>query len=150
MGGAGQAGEAVIAGVDGADEIETQEREVGEVVRGELFAGEVGVDQAEPLETAGGGAKPVEIRDQDVVVRSDDDIGRLAAAGDQDADLTVDLPGELRELAGQVVGDDPLRRDAPPVELPDPLDFDRREAGQVAVYLLDDRSLMKGTGYLIP
>jgi hypothetical protein len=43
-------------------------------------------------------------------------------------------------LAGQVVGDDPLRRDAPPVELPDPLDFGRREAGQVAVYLLDGRS----------
>jgi hypothetical protein len=38
------------------------------------------------------------------------------------------------------VGDDPLRRDAPPVELPDPLDLRRREAGQVAVYLLDGRS----------
>jgi len=34
------------------------------------------------------------------------------------------------------VGDDPLRRDAPPVDLPDPFDFGRREAGQVAVYLL--------------
>jgi hypothetical protein len=73
-------------------------------------------------------------------VRSDDHIGHLTAAGDQDADLAVDLPGELRELAGQVVGDDPLRRDAPPVELPDPLDLRRREAGQVAVYLLDGRS----------
>jgi hypothetical protein len=44
--------------------------------------------------------------------------------------MAVDLPGELRELAGQVVGDDPLRRNAP-VQLSDPLDFVRREAGQV-------------------
>ncbi|MDP2840217.1 MAG: hypothetical protein Q8O11_09170 [Syntrophales bacterium] len=73
-------------------------------------------------------------------MRSDDHIGHLTAAGDQNADLAVDLPGELRELAGQVVGDDPLRRDAPPVELPDPFDFGRRETGQVAVNLLYGRS----------
>jgi len=35
------------------------------------------------------------------------------------------------------VGDDPFRRDPPPVKLADPFDFGRREAGQVAVYLLD-------------
>jgi len=74
-------------------------------------------------------------------VRPDDHIGDLAPAGDQNADLAVDLPGELRELAGQVVGDDPLRRDAPPVELPDAPDFSRRETGQIAVNLFDGRSL---------
>ncbi len=100
----------------------------------------MGVDQAEPLETAGGGAEAVEGGDEDVVVRPDDDIGDLAPAGDQKADLAVDLPGEFRELAGQVVGDDPLRRDAPPVELPDPLDLRRSETGQVAVNLFDGRS----------
>jgi hypothetical protein len=62
-------------------------------------------------------------------VRSNDHIGDLAPAGDQNADLAVDLPGEFRELACQVVGDDPLRRDAPPVELSDPFDFGRRETG---------------------
>ncbi|MFZ4437170.1 MAG: hypothetical protein ACOYOS_01970 [Syntrophales bacterium] len=70
-------------------------------------------------------------------MRSDDHISHFATTGDQNADLAVDLPGKFRELAGQVVGDDPLRRDAPPVELSDPLDLGRREAGQVAVYLLD-------------
>jgi hypothetical protein len=39
------------------------------------------------------------------------------------------------------MGYDPLRRDTPPVELPDPFDFGRRKAGQVAVYLFDGRSL---------
>ena len=42
------------------------------------------------------------------------------------------------------MGYDPFRRDAPPVELPDPLDFGRRETGQVAVYLLDGCSSNSG------
>jgi hypothetical protein len=102
----------------------------------------MGVDQAEPLETAGGGAEAVEARDEDVVMGSHDHIGEFAPAGDQNADLPVDLPGELREPASEIVCDDPLRRDAPPVELPDPLDLIRPEAGQVAVNLFDGRSLM--------
>jgi hypothetical protein len=140
MGGVGKAGKAVPACVDGADKIEAQQRQVREVVRGELFAAQMGVDQAEPPETAGGGAEAVEARNQDVVVRPDDHIGELAPAGDQNADLAVDLPGEFREPASEVVGDDPVRRDAPPVELSDPLDLIRPEAGQVAVDLFDGRS----------
>ena len=73
-------------------------------------------------------------------MRPRDHIGDLAPAGDQNADLAVDLAGELRELAGQVVGDDPLRRDAPPVDLPDAFDFGGRETGQIAVNLFDGRS----------
>ena len=56
--------------------------------------------------------------------------------------MAVDLPGEFRELAGQVVCDDPLRRDAPPVKLTDSLDLRRSESGQVAVDLFDVRSLV--------
>jgi len=73
-------------------------------------------------------------------VRPRDHIGDLAPAGDQDADLAVDLPGELRELAGQLVGDDPLLRDAPLIELSDPLELIRPEAGQIAVNFFDSRS----------
>jgi hypothetical protein len=62
-------------------------------------------------------------------VRSDDHRGDLAPAGDQEADLAIDLPGELGELPGQFMGDDPVRQDAPPVELSDPFDFGRRETG---------------------
>jgi hypothetical protein len=71
-----------------------------------------------------------------------DDVGHLSPAGDEEAELAVELTGELRELARQVVGDDPLRRDAPPVELPDALDLGRSEAGQVAVNLFDGCSLI--------
>jgi hypothetical protein len=69
-----------------------------------------------------------------------DDIGDLPPAGDEEADLAVDLPGYLRQRPGQLVGDNPLRRDAPPVELPDPLDLGRPEAGEVAVYSFYGRS----------
>jgi hypothetical protein len=69
-----------------------------------------------------------------------DDIGDLSPAGDQEAELAVEFAGNLGELAGQVMGDYPLRRDAPPVELPDTLDLGRPEAGQVAVSLFDGRS----------
>jgi hypothetical protein len=68
-------------------------------------------------------------------MRTYDDIGDLPPAGDEKADLAVDLPGKLRQRPGQFVGDDPLRRDTPPVKLPNPLDFRRSEAGEVAVYL---------------
>jgi len=73
-------------------------------------------------------------------VGTHDDVGDLSPAGDEEAELAVEFAGEFRELAGQVVGDDPLRRDAPPVELPDALDLGRAEAGQVAVNLFDGRS----------
>jgi hypothetical protein len=74
-------------------------------------------------------------------VRTHDDIGHLPPAGDEDADLTVELAGELGKLAGQFVGDDPRRRDAPPVELADAFEFRRPEAGDVSVNLFYGRSL---------
>ena len=137
VGGMGEAGEAVFSGLDGADEVEAQEREVREVVGRELLAGQMGVDQAQPLEAERGGTEAVERGDDDVVMGSHDDIGDLSPAGDEEAELAVEFAGELGELAGHLMGDDPLRRDAPPVELPDALDLGRSEAGQVAVNLFD-------------
>ena len=140
MGRVGEAGEAVVAHFDRADEIEAQKRQVGQVVGAEFLPGQVGVDQSEPLEAAGGAAEAVQRWDENVVMQADDDIGDLAPAGDQEADLAVDLAGDLRDLPGQLVGDDPLRRDAPPAELPDAPYLRRPETGQVAVNLLDGRS----------
>ena len=122
------------------DQIEAQERQVREVVGRELLAGQMGVDQAQPLETERRGTEAVERGNDDVVMGAHDDIGDLSPAGDEDAELAVDLAGEFGQLPGQVMGDDPFRRDAPPVELPDTLDLGRAEAGQVAVNLFDGRS----------
>jgi hypothetical protein len=71
------------------------------------------------------------------VVRPHNDAGDFTPTGDQQTDLTIDLTGEFRKRPGQFMGDDPLRRDAPPVELTDPFDLRRSEAGQVAVNLFD-------------
>jgi hypothetical protein len=71
-----------------------------------------------------------------------DHIGDLPPAGDEEADLAVDLTGEFRQRPGQFVGDDPIRSATPPVELPDPLDLLRSEAGEVAVYFFYGRSLL--------
>jgi hypothetical protein len=140
VGGVGLAGKSVVARLQGADEIESQQGEVRQVVRGEVFAGQVRMDQTEPLETAGGGTKALQGGDKDIVVRPCDDVSDFTTAGDQKADLTIDLAGEFRERPGQFVGDDPFRREAPPVELSDPFDLRRSEAGQVAVNLFDSGS----------
>jgi len=133
----GITGKAVLSRFQGTDQIETQESQVRQVVCGELFTGQVGVDQAKPPKTAGGGAKTVQGRDQDVVVRPYDDVRDFPPAGHKKTDLTVDLTGEFRQRPGQFMGEDLLRRDAPPVELPDPFDLRRSESGQVAVNLFD-------------
>jgi len=140
VGGVGIAGKSVVARLQGADQIEPEQGEVRQIVRGEDFTGQVRVDQTEPPETARGGTKAVQGRDKDVVVRPHDDVGDLPPACDKKTDLTIDLAGEFRERPGQFVGDDPLRGEAPPVELSDPFDLCRSEAGQVAVNLFDGGS----------
>jgi hypothetical protein len=40
-------------------------------------------------------------------------VGDGPGAVDEHAHLAAHLPGELRELAGEVVGDQPVRREAP-------------------------------------
>jgi hypothetical protein len=78
-------------------------------------------------------------------MRAHDHIGDLPPAGDEQADLAVELTGELGQRPGQFVGDDPLGRETPPVELADPLDLCRSEAGEVAVYSFYGRSLLTAT-----
>ena len=106
----------------------------------------MGVDQAKSPETAGGGAEAVQTGDEDAVVGAHDHEGHFAPSGNQDADLAVDLPGKFGEPAGQFMGNDPLRRDTPPVDLPDAPDFIGAESGQVSVDLFDGRSLPGNTG----
>jgi len=66
-----------------------------------------------------------------------DDAVDVALAADQDADLAVDLPGDLAKLPGQLEGEDPVNRDLAAVELLDAPDLAGLEAGCVAVNLVD-------------
>ena len=112
----GPAGLPVLLHRHGADEVEPQEREVGEVVPGERFPVEVGVDEPKPFEAALAGAERVE-------------------AGDHD--LAVCLPGDLAEVAGKLEGEHPGDRDFAAVELLDAPDLVRLESGRVAIDAVD-------------
>jgi hypothetical protein len=95
------------------------------------------VDEAQTLETSGGKAVSREVGDHDAPVVAYDDIGNLALSRDEKADLPVYFTGQFRQLPGQLVGNDVLRRHTSPVKLPDPSLLIRSQTGQIAVYLFD-------------
>jgi hypothetical protein len=101
----------VFFGRQGADEVEPQQREVREIVPGERFPVEVGVDEPQPLEAALAGAELVEVRDHDLAVIPHDDKVDVALAADEDADLAVGLSGDLAEVPGKLEGENPVNRD---------------------------------------
>jgi hypothetical protein len=61
-----------------------------------------------------------------------DNIGDVPPPADENADLTVDAVGQLREGAGEFMGEDAVRRDAPAIEPLDGFDVFRPQAGGVA------------------
>ncbi len=96
VGDMGEARKAVLSGIDGADEVEAQERQVREVVGRELLAGQMGMDQAQPLEAERRRTEAVERGDDDVVMGAHDDVGDLSPAGDEEAELAVEFAGKSR------------------------------------------------------
>ena len=95
----------------GADEVEAQQGQVREIVPGEPFPVEMGVDEPQPLETALAGAELVEAGDHDLAVIPHDDKMDVALAADEDADLPVCLSGNLAEVPGKLEGENPVNRD---------------------------------------
>jgi hypothetical protein len=79
-------------------------------------------------------------------MRTHDDVGDLAPAADEDADLPVDFPGKFRKLPGQFMAQDKLRRNPAPIELLDPSDLFRAEARGVAVDFADGSFLLSPGG----
>jgi hypothetical protein len=59
-------------------------------------------------------------------------MGDRTASVDEHADLTADLPGELRQLAGELVRDEPVCRQAPGSESFELLDMAGPQAVRVA------------------
>ena len=69
-------------------------------------------------------------------------MGDFTPAADQDAYLPVDRMGQLRQLSGQLMGQNTLGRNPTPVELLDFSDLFRAEARDVAVYFVDSISFV--------
>jgi hypothetical protein len=70
------------------------------------------------------------------VIPHDDEVD-IALATDEDADLAVGLSGNLAEVPGQLMGENPVNRDFAAVELLDAPDLAGLEAGDIAIKLID-------------
>ena len=140
---------AVLLHSHGADVVEPQQGEVGEVITGERLPVEVGVDEPKPLESALAGAELVEAGDHDLAVVAHDDEVNVALAADQDADLAVGFPGDLAEVTGKLEGEDPVSRDFAAVELLDAPDLAGLQAGDVAIKSVDTVSSGTSCGYVL-
>jgi hypothetical protein len=62
----GRSGQPVLFHLDGANQIQAQQGQVCEVVLGQAFAVQVGVDEAQALETRRRGAEAVQGRNEDL------------------------------------------------------------------------------------
>ena len=108
----GASRQALLVGGDAHHRVEAQLREVGEVVLGEPLVREVGVDAAQPAQASPAGAHASPVRQLDRAGIADHHVGDRPGAVDEHPHLPADLPGELRELAGEVVGQEPVGRKA--------------------------------------
>jgi len=97
----------------------------------------MGVNEPQSFEPALAGAELVEAGDHDLAVIPHDDKVDLALAADEDADLTVCLPGYLAELPGQLMGENPVDGDFAAVELLDAADLACFQPGHVAIEFVD-------------
>jgi hypothetical protein len=138
---AGQPG----AGIDfdGSHQIEAEEREVVQIVLRQLLAAQVRVDAAKPAEAVGGDALAAEVGQLDLFRVADHDVLDVALAINQRADLPPGLVREFGELAREFGRDDPLRRNAPRVELLDAAQLVGLETLRVAFYVADTSDLLR-------
>ena len=131
---------AEVGALDGCDQVEAEQGQVGQVVRAEGLAVEVGVDQAQAAQAAAPGPVAPQARDGDLSGVPDVDLLNPAAAVEQHPDLSSDLTRDLRKAAGQLGGDDLVLLDASLVKLGQAGFFAWLESEQVAFEVLDRQS----------
>src|SRR5262249_16969929 len=98
------------------DQVEPEEREVGEVVLRQRLAAEVGVDEPEAAEAAARRTEAADVGKDELGRVPDDDVLDLTAAIDEDADLTRDLGRALAEKRRELGPDDVRRNHAPAID----------------------------------
>ena len=92
------------------DQVETEHRQVGEIVVGEVLALQVGVNEAQPPQPFFPKGIVGQIRDENAPLITDDHIFHLAEPVYQNSDLSSDIPGEFGQLPGQIKSDKVARR----------------------------------------
>ncbi len=117
--------------LDGGHRVEAQQHEVGQIVPGQRFLAEMGVEAPQSAETPFGYALPLQVRQDDLPRVAHTDPLHFAFAVDEHSNLAPDLPRDLGELAGELLGYERAWRKPPLVELLEPVPF----AGLEAVYV---------------
>ena len=107
----GETGQPLVRGADRDHRVEPQHREVGLVVAVERRVADVGVDAAQPAQPAAARAQAAPVGHRDAARVAHHHVGDRAAPVDQHPDLAAGLARELAELAGELVGDQALRRE---------------------------------------
>ncbi len=126
-------GQPVLIEPDSRNEIEPEEREVGQVIARQGLVLKMGVDEAETAETRFAGAQPPELRKEDGACVSDDDVLDMTLSIDESANLTAGLVADLAEVARQLGRDDPRGWNLAAVDVLDPLGLTGLEALDISV-----------------
>lgn len=103
--------------------VESQEGQVRQVVIRQPLPSQVRMDASKPPEPRLPSPVPGQIGDENSSLITDHHILNISPSVDEDTYLAPDLPGNLRHKPGQFRGDNPLRRDSPPVEAFDAVDL---------------------------
>ncbi len=126
------AGQPVLADADRRHHVEPEQREVGEVVLGERLGLQVRVHEPQAAETDLTGAGAADVRQLELVRVADDHPLDLALAVHEHADLPVQLPGLLGEVAGELGAHDLVGRDPAAEGVPERLQLAGLETEGVA------------------
>jgi hypothetical protein len=124
---------------DGSHEIESEEREIVQVVLRQLLAAQVRVDAAQPAKAIRRDALATEVWQLDPLGVADCDVLDVALAINEHTDLSSGLVREFGELAREFGRDDSLRRNAPRVEFLNAAQLVGLETLRVAVYVADKK-----------
>ena len=92
----------------------------------------MGVEAAKPAEPPLGHALPLQVGKDDLPRVADPDPLDFAFAVDEDPNLAPDLSRDLRELAGELLGDEGPGRKPPLVELLEPVPLAGLQTDDVA------------------
>jgi hypothetical protein len=116
----GQARQPVFEHADAHHGVQAQHCEIGEIVPGEAFAREVGVDATQPAESAATGAETPPIGQFDGSGVAHHDVLYVSPAIHKHADLAADFVADLAQLPGKFVAHEAIGGQAPlekPVQL---------------------------------
>jgi hypothetical protein len=106
----------VDGGIDRGQKVEAEQGQVGQVVVGEGFSPEVGMDEPEASQKPPAQRELLQFGDEEAALIPDDDVFNRAQPADEQADLTVDLKGCFDQGPSKVSGQDLADRNAATVE----------------------------------